>query len=163
MQSELSPRLTQLDAVLWFLRVQLWLSVVYLVSGSASPYGGRFGILSFISVSNLIISGIPIFILWLFPRPLAFASLGVSAHDPLTLRPLLGRCIGLSLFVRSLGNAVLLSLGLANMLYSRGSVGFGGGYSSLFFLSPLIGTVLSFFLGFFLAFGPAILDNFRAR
>ncbi|BCM90213.1 hypothetical protein IAD21_02064 [Abditibacteriota bacterium] len=162
MQSEFSPPSTQLDAVLWFLRVQMWLSVVYLVSGFVSPYGYG-GFMGLLSLQNLIISGIPILILWLFPRPLAFASMGARARDPLVLRHLLGRCIGLSLFVRSLGNAVLLSIGLAEAFFSRGSFSLGGGYVSPFYFSSLIGTVVSFFLGFALAFGPAIRDNFRSR
>ncbi len=155
---QFSPPVTRLDAVLWFLRVQLWLSVVAFVTGLIT-FSGFFVNLGLQSLVNF---GLPILILSLFPRVLASAVLGSSAREPLDFRALLGRCVGLSLFVGSLGRAIALTFTLGyNVL--NGAPVFGSGFSSGFLLSQSITTALSFLLGFALAFGPAIRDGLRGR
>ena len=162
MKSDFSPPLTRLDAILWFLRVQLWLSVVALLQGFLMPYGLFWGV----TLQNLFSSGLPILILALFPRVVALAMLGQSAREELTslheLRPLVGRCVGITLLVGSLGRAVMLSLAIAEAVISRGSFSLSGPTPNIF-SAQILPVTLSFFLGFVLAFGPAIRDGLRAR
>ena len=165
MQPQFSPPITRLDAVLWFLRVQLWLSVVALITGLFTPWGFFLGL----GLQNLTNFGLPILVLSLFPRILASAMLGHSTHEELSaltgLRPLVGRCVGAALFVGSLGRAATLTLSFGYEFFTRGNVGTGpvGIPRSYFFLPQLSIVAVPFFLGFVLAFGPAIRDNFRAR
>lgn len=163
MQQEFSPPLTRLDAVLWFLRVQLWVSVVYFVSSLVTPFVG-FGAL--ISWQTLCGTGLPLLVYLLFSRVLAVGVLGQSARDSIStlpdFRPLMGRCVGLSLFVSSLGRVISLTFLFAYSLLT-GKPLYGSILGSSILFGQVVVAALSFFLGFFLAFGPVIRDNFRAR
>ncbi len=165
-----SPPLTRFDAVMWFLRVQLWLlvvtgvfqlltSIVYLFSSFRSPVF----LIQFVGSH-----AVPILILMLFPAVLASSALGPTARDSVVsladVKPLTGRCIGLTLFISSLGYIVLFAASVAYALATHdSSFGFGTSTSRWFQLSPLIQPIISIFLGFALAFGPNIRDSFRSR
>ncbi|RYX81866.1 hypothetical protein EON83_22180 [bacterium] len=160
MQSEFSPPLTRHDAVLWFLRVQLWLSVLLLIQGAFVPYGFFVGIF----LQSLVAYGVPILVLSLFPRVLASAMLGDSARDPLTFhdfQSLVWRCVGVALFTGALGRAVISFFVIAEALIVRRSLTPSITYSYIGL--QFVGTMFALVLGFFLAFGPSIRDNFRAR
>ena len=164
------PPLTRFDAVMWFLRVQLWLSVVALALSLIQPVG-----FIGLGLQSLVSWGLPILVLAAFPSVLASGVLGWSGRDPVNsgdLRFLVGRCVGLALFVGSLGRVVGYSLwllyGLVSQLAGRGTVslglgGLGLGLAGSFVMVQIISTAVSFLLGFFLAFGPAIREGFRAR
>ena len=128
------------------------------------PYGLILGV----SVQNLFSAGLPILILALFPRVIALAMLGQSARDELSslhqLRLLVGRCVGITLLLGSLGRAVMLSLAIAEGMISRGSFSLrapNGPYPNIF-SSQILAVTFAFFVGFVLAFGPSIRDSFRA-
>lgn len=161
------PALTRFDAVMWFLRVQLWLSVVTLVVTLALFLVQPLRFIA-LGLQNLVFWGLPILVLAAFPSVLASGVLGQTGRDPVNsgdLRFLVGRCVGLALFVGSLGRVVGYSLwllyGLVSQLAGRGT--FSLGFAPSFMMVQIISTAASFFLGFFLAFGPAIRDAFRAR
>ncbi len=154
-----SVPLTRFDVVMWFLRVQLWLLVVYLATRLFTPTGFAWPVL----VQTISALALPILVLSLFPRVLTLASLGSSAREPLELPTLVGRCVGLSLFVGSLGRVVTFTLGLALNGYRTGSFFLNSGYVSMLLDMQIIGITFQFFLGFALAFGPAIRNSFRAR
>ena len=167
MQSEFTPPLTRLDAVLWFLRVQMWVSVIALILAFIQPYPLSFSLGSILQ--NGIGNGISVLVLLIFPGVLANSALGTSAREPLNsllgLRSLVIRCVGLSLFVGNLGWAFIYS---AYVLYSlvpnvSSAWAFGSGVGLSYMRFQIGVTALRFILGFFLAFGPAIRDNFRAR
>jgi len=162
MQSQFSPPLTRLDAVLWFLRVQLWLSVVNALTALVQPSIFFWSL----AAQNLLPSALAVLIFALFPRVLASAMLGsgagaevASLHD---LRPLVGRCVGAAFFVHSLGNAVLYSGYIGYSLLTHSSL-FAPGMPSSILITRVAGTAISFFLGFALAFGPAIRDGLRSH
>lgn len=175
MHSESAPSLTRFDVVLAFLRAQLWISVVALFVGgitSLSYVWSGFGA-GFISLRVIGLALIPVILLILFPSLLAGNALGRTARAPVAsfsdLRPLIGRCTGLFLFVQSLGHLVILT-GL--FLYSSATQPSGSLWRTLFGSAPpgrymwvsmaqLTIPLLSVLIGFFLAFGPAIRDNFR--
>lgn len=165
MQSDLAA-LTRFDVVLWFLRVQLWLSVIFLLSSFIQPF---LFVVPLLSLQNLVAFGIPVLVLLLFPKILAASAVGRSAPEPITsvsdLRPLVLRCVGLFLFIQNLGGAVMYSLFiLYTLVASASSMWF---FSSSISVSSMrfqiVSTAVRFLLGFFLAFGPAIRGNFRAR
>ena len=117
-------------------------------------------------VEAVVSSALPILILALFPRLLASAMLGARARDGVAtvadVRPLVGRCAGVALFVSSMGRAVMgtLSFGYA---YLTGGMGMGGGMVRSLMLGQVVFEFgLLLFLGFLLAFGPVIRENFRA-
>ncbi len=95
MRSEFAALVSRLDVVLWFLRVQLWLSLATLLTGFPSPYGYGLGL----NQQYLLVWVLPILILLVFPRALASAMLGQSAREELSLLPglssLVGGCVGL--------------------------------------------------------------------
>lgn len=166
MQSEFSSPLTRFDAVLWFLRVQLWFCLVGLVLSVVQPYS----LLSWGTLlQNCVSGGLPVLALLLFPTALANSALGESARDPVTslddLRSLVLRCVGLALFVGVLGWAFIGSGYILYSLVPRVSSAwvFGSGIMLTYMRAQIAGTAVRFILGFFLAFGPAIRDNFRAH
>lgn len=164
------PPITRFDAVMWFLRVQLWISlsgVLISCLGSLfsffAPFALRWGWLQTIGMA-----GVPVLILLLFPAVLASNALGSTSRQPvvslLDLKLLIGRCLGLALFVTSLGPIVLLSVAITYELATRGtSTSLGAGAMRLIMLAQLVGPTISLFLGFALAFGPNIRDSLRAR
>ena len=165
MQSEFSAPLTRLDVVQWFLRVQLWVSIFSLILSFVSPYA----LFSGLSLQILVDGGLPVLVLLLFPTILANSVLGASACETVTslhdVRSLAGRCVGLALLIGILGWAVLYSGGiLYDLATGRSSASlFGSGTSSTYMHSQIIAVAMRFFLGFFLAFGPAIRDYFRGQ
>jgi len=166
------PPLTRFDAVMWFLRVQLWVTLVVALTNSLTaaivflpPFLIPVGHGSlFLFVREGIFSYIPCLVLLIFPSTLTSSALGDSARDPLASsrdwKFLVACCVGLAAFIGSLGRVVSLPFSVAYNL-SRG-VSWSTVLStvSLYFST---GPVLSFFLGFVLAFGPAIRDSLRPR
>jgi len=176
------PPITRSDAVMWFLRVQLWVVVAnFLLSlvssgiwfffslGLPSGFGSSLSRTLFGSGETVL----PMLVLWVFPAMLANNALGETARDTITslsdLRSLILRCAGLSLFVSSLTRVAWASFYVVASLVSDGSVSFSssGSLGSRFMaatsLSNLATGTISLFLGFFLAFGPAIRDAVRPR
>ena len=163
MQSELSAPLTRLDAMLWFLRVQLWVSGVALASSlSRDVVDSRVSILR-----DLVGYGIPVVALAIFPRVLANSALAHSARERVTSpsppRTLVLRGVGLTLFVQTLGWTIIYSLLFVYNLLPFVSSGWslGSGITRFYQLFAMANTASQFLLGFFLAFGPAIRDHFR--
>lgn len=164
------PPLTRFDVVMWFLRVQLWFSlatalaqllsfVLYFFAPISLPLFG----LQFVGPSMM-----EILVLLLFPAVLASSVLGSTLRDSVAslsdVKPLVGRCVGLALFVGSLGRLVLFVGFVAYSFVTHSSAPvLGTGIARTLSLTQLLGPTLSFFVGFALAFGPAIRDGFRAR
>lgn len=169
------PSLTRFDVVMWFLRVQMWLllvtaiarlltSVVYFFAPIGSP---------FFAARLIAINTVPVLILLVFPAVLASSVLGSTARDCVTsvsdVKPLASRCLGLALFVGSLGQLVVFFGAVAYYLVTHNPMlgfpmpGLATGVGRLLALGQLVEPTISFFLGFALAFGPAIRDSFRAR
>lgn len=165
MQTPLSlPPLTRFDAVMWFLRVHLWLSLVAFLLSLFQP----FMLITWSQVLlNAVLAGVPVLLLALFPSILASSALGRMAREPVSgdLRFLTGRCVGLTLFVNSLGRAALYSILLLYSFVPKVSSAwvFGSGVAHSFTIIQIVTSAISFSLGFALAFGPAIRDSFRAR
>lgn len=170
MESLPIPPITRFDAVMWFLRVYLWISVVYGITAVLRPIfyliipAGSMSLWS----PAFIFSAVPVFLLWLFPSLLATNALGESARDAVQasdLKFLVGRCVGLALFVGSLGRVAFYSFAIAysvatsvaRLLPSTTSA------LSVLFVEQLGPTILAFVLGFFLAFGPALRGATRPR
>jgi len=162
------PPITRFDAVMWFLRVQLWVSVV--VALLSTPvlidYLSR-PLMSIPSVVRaLLIDWLPVVILLAFPSVLASNSLGQSREKPVVslgdCKALTLRCIGLVVFVNFLGTVALVSLFLIYDLATNSST-FASKY--LFFgnVRELVLAFLHALLGFVLAFGPAIRDSLQPR
>lgn len=177
MQSQISPSLTRFDVLMAFLRIHLWVALMSLflsvISGTSYLWGGvNLGLFGF---PQLGLTLVPVFVLWAFPSLLANNALAQTARDPLSslteLRPLVGRCAGLFLFVQSLGQVVFFSLLLLyNLATSSGgstsSSLFGSAFSGRYMwlgVGQFVGPLVSFLIGFIFAFGPAIRDNFRSR
>ena len=165
MQSESLLPLTRLDIMLWFLRVQLWVSGIALASSLVQDVvGSRVSVLR-----DLVGYGIPVVALALFPRVLATSALGDSVRESVTSprlpRTLVFRGVGLTLFVQTLGWTISYSLLFVYNLLPFASSGWslGSGITRFYQLFAIANTASQFLLGFFLAFGPAIRDNFRER
>jgi len=172
MESLPIPPLTRFDAVMWFLRVQLWVSVVLAVTNSLTSAilflpplliaGGRGS--SFLFLSGVIVAWIPCLVLLTFPSALTSSALGDSKRNPLIStrdwKFLIARCVGLAALIGSLGRVVFLPFDIAYDLFV------GMSWSTVLsgprFYSNT-GPFLSFILGFVLAFGPAIRDALRPR
>lgn len=165
MQSEFSPFLTRLDIVLWFLRVQTWCGAAVLVLISVSPYPFSTA-LGLLNMEDIATVGLPVLLLALYPRAIATTLLGARAPEPVglpDLRLLVGRCVGLTLFLGSIGRVVILTAhGVFSFVYLH-QLSPGIGYPQILVWAQFIGAACAFFFGFFLAFGPAIRDNFRER
>jgi len=176
------PPITRFDAVMWFLRVQLWVVVANLLLAVLSsgiwfffliglPSG--FSSSPFRTLSGVGESAIPVLVLWVFPAILASNALGETARDTISslsdLRSLIVRCAGLSLLVSSLTRVIGASFFIVATLATRGTISFSstGSLSSRLmtatWMSNLVGGTLSLLFGFVLAFGPAIRDSMRAR
>jgi len=147
--------------VLWFLRVQLWLTVLQLVAGLtflAGSLGTAF------SLSNHSYYVLPLLILTLFPRMLAAAMLGAKTRGVVTrleeLRPLVLRCAGAALFVHGIGSVVLSTVSLGYTYFDMRGVSPARPILP-YHIWQLIGSCVTFVLGFLLAFGPVIRENFR--
>lgn len=164
------PPLTRFDVVMWFLRVQLWLSLVAFLTSSLSSI---VYLLSFINspffwLRIIVLPLMPVLILLFFPAVLASSVLGPTSQQPVAslsdLKPLVGRCFGLMLFISSLGMIALYS---GTMFYALATASptsvLGTGFTRSMALSQFIGPTICFFLGFALAFGPNIRDSFRAH
>lgn len=165
-----SSPLTRFDAVMWFLRVHLWLSLVALVVSSLSSLVYFFTPINlpYLWLQLVGLALVPVLILLFFPAVLASNALGSTSRQPVAslsdLKSLLGRCFGLMLFVSSLGPIVLYFGALFYALATGTPASFlGTSIVRSMGLTQIIGPTISFFLGFALAFGPNIRDSFRAR
>ena len=166
-----SVPLTRFDVVMWFLRVQLWLLVVAALAQLVTSVVDLFAPISSPLLFLQFVGGeaVPILILLLFPAVLASSVLGPTARDSVVsladVKPLVGRCVGLALFVGSLGQLVLFFVAVAYGFATHDpSLGMGrAGTMRWFTLAQFIAPTVSFFVGFALAFGPAIRNSFRAR
>ena len=165
-----SVPLTRFDVVMWFLRVQLLLLVVAALAQLVTSVAYLFAPISSPLLFLRLVGGeaVPILILLLFPAVLASSVLGPTARDSVVsladVKPLVGRCVGLALFVGSLGQLVLFFIAVAyGFATGSNSAGLGTGTPRVWMLALLVTPTISFFLGFALAFGPAIRNSFRAR
>ncbi|BCM90212.1 hypothetical protein IAD21_02063 [Abditibacteriota bacterium] len=171
MVTEFSPPLTRFDVVMGFLRVYLWISVVHVIGAAFSSLGYILSSISSPAVWLQLVApeGISVLLLLLFPSVISASVLGQTTRDSVTsfpdLRSLIGRCLGVFLFVSSLGQVVLHSgVAMYSWVTKSGSPFFGSSVvASKFFWAGLIGPLLSCLLGFSLAFGPVIRDSFRGR
>jgi len=176
------PPITRFDAVMWFLRVQLWVIIANFLLSLSSSGIAFLPLLSLPSSLRPPLSQvpssfggyiIPILVLWVFPALLASNALGETARDPISslsgLRSLILRCAGLSLFVSSLSRVLGASVYIVINLATRGTLFFSssGSLGSRFIaatsLSNLGVGIIPLLLGFVLAFGPAIRDALRPR
>ena len=165
-----SVPVTRFDVVMWFLRVQLWVLVVTAFAQLLTSVGYLFAPFSspLLFLRFVGINAVPVLILLLFPAVLASSVLGPTTRDSVVsladVKPLVGRCVGLALFVGSLGPLVLFFVGLAyGFATESSSLGLGTGPQRIWMLAQLIAPTILFFVGFTLAFGPAIRNSFRAR
>lgn len=169
MESLPIPPITRFDAVMWFLRVYLWISVVYAITGILSSIFYLFTPFGFtgFGARAILPQLVPCLLLWLFPALLAANSLSHSARDAVQasdLKFLVGRCVGLALFIGSLGQVALYSVAIAYSLATGGRpVVSTPSYPLIMSIGPAVGPFLSFILGFALAFGPAIRDSLQPR
>ncbi|BCM90211.1 hypothetical protein IAD21_02062 [Abditibacteriota bacterium] len=165
MPSETSVPLTHFDATLCFLRVQLWVVMVNALLEMPRAFAQHaYSGMSLFALANALYWVLPIVVLVVFPRLLAMAVCEARGREPLhaaNLRGVVGRWVGLALFIGSLGGTVRFTLLSAEFLKRRSHFGLNAGafptihwWELFVIISPLV-------LGFALAFGPAIRDNFR--
>ncbi|RYF51318.1 MAG: hypothetical protein EOO38_03525 [Cytophagaceae bacterium] len=172
--------LTRLDLVLGLLRILFWsLLIQSLLSALSSSFrvypafGQSAGFHPRTSLGTVATSAVPLLILWLFPSVLAHGVLGQMGREPvnslLDVRPLIGRCLGLSLLTTSLSGALWSTFFVVHNLIISGNVlGFdgrslGSSLAATSAVSNFIYSTSALVLGFILAFGPAIRGNFRTE
>lgn len=175
MDSLPNPPLTRFDVVMWFLRVQLWVSLFAGVMAVLTAVGYRFTPFASFGFGLIFSLAGPawfsVILLLLFPRVLASSVLAQTERDTIyhvdELKPLVSRCIGLVLLVGSVGRVALFSITALYSLLSTGSIWgvslYGSGTMRYLNLAQFVEPALSCLLGFILAFGPAIRDAMRPR